>query len=237
MGACLGIDLAGLPHRETGIALLRHGRLELLSRAAIDDEILDFVAMAGPHPTVAINAPLTRPTGRCCLDDDCTCRHDPGTRSRQMERDLLHLRIPILATALIKVLARRGFALSATLHALGYQPLEVYPYATLRLLDLPAQGKRTALGRRRIHAALQPLIPGLDHPDASEHGLDAVVCAFTAQLWQQGRTIAVGDPLEGQMIIPDPSTSPSIAVRATQPVSAAPPLRHVAESPHPYITE
>ena len=237
LGACLGIDLASLPHRETGVALLRHGRLELLSRAAGDDEILAFVAMAGPHPTLAINAPLTRPTGRCCLDDDCPCRHDPGTRSRQLERDLLHVRIPILATALIKVLARRGFGLAATLHAHGYQPLEVYPYATLRLLDLPAQGKRTALGRRRIHAALQPLIPGLDHPDASEHGLDAVVCALTAQLWQQGRTIAVGDPLEGQMIIPDPSTSPSAAIRATQPVAAAPPLRRVAESPNPYITE
>ena len=238
-GACLGIDLAGLPHRETGIALLRHGRLELLSRAGGDDEILAFVAMAGPQPTLAINAPLTRPSGRCCLHDDCPCRHDPGTRSRQLERDLLHLRIPILATALIKVLARRGFVLAATLSQLGYHPLEVYPFATLRLLDLPAQGKRTALGRRRIHAALQPLIPGLDHPDASEHGLDAVVCALTAQLWQQGRTIAVGNPLEGQMIIPDPSTSPYAAPRTAEltPAAPAPPLRRVAESPKIYTAD
>lgn len=159
----------------------RHGWLELLSRVAIDDEIL--------------------------------------------------------ATALIKVLAHRGFALAATLHARRYQPLEVYPYATLRLLDLPAQGKRTALGWWRIHAALQLLIPGLDHPDASEHGLEAMVCALTAQLWQQGRTIAVGDPLEGQMIIPDPAISPYAAVRATQSAPVAPPLRRVAESPHPYTIE
>ena len=152
---------------------------------------------------------------------------------------MLHLCIPILATALVKVLARRGFTLASTLHALGYQPLEVYPFATLRLLDLPTQGKRTALGRRRIHAALQPLIPGLDHPHASEHGLDAVVCALTTRLWQQGRTIAVGDPLEGQMIIPDPSISPYTAPLAGQPAPATPPpiLRRVAESPEPYSTE
>src|SRR5579884_2015668 len=105
---CLGIDLAGVEHRETGAALLRDGRLELLTSASTDVEILELAARVGPNAIIAINAPLTLPRGRCCLDDDCRCRHDPGTRSRQVERDLLRLRVPILATALIKVLARRG---------------------------------------------------------------------------------------------------------------------------------
>src|SRR5205807_3242815 len=103
----------------------------------------------------------------------------------------------------IKVLARRGIALAAALRAAGWEPLEVYPYATLRLLGLPTAGKRSLLGRRRIHQALQPLVPGLDHPDASEHQLDAVVCAFTAHLWRQGLTRTVGAPDEGLMTIPD----------------------------------
>lgn len=133
---CLGTDLAGVEHRETGIALLRAGRLELLTRASTDAEILAIAAAAGPRAAIAINAPLNRPRGRCCLDDDCPCRDDPGTRSREAERELGRLRVPTLATALIKV-----------------------------------------LGRRRIHDALRPLVPGLDHPAASEHQLDAVVCA------------------------------------------------------------
>jgi predicted nuclease with RNAse H fold len=202
-GTCVGIDLAGVEYRETGIAILRGGRLELLTTAGDDAEILELARSAGRWGTVAINAPLTRPLGRCCLDDDCRCRTDPGTRSRQLERELARMGIPTLATALIKVLARRGARIAAALAELGYQPLEVYPFATLRLLGLPCQGKKTPAGRRRIHRALKPMVPGLNHPRASEHELDSVVCALTALLWRQGRTRTVGRPDEGLMIIPD----------------------------------
>jgi predicted nuclease with RNAse H fold len=204
--ACVGIDLAGVEHRETGVAVLRGGRLERLTSAGTDAEILALARLAGPGGTVAVNAPLTRPLGRCCLDDDCRCRHDPGTRSRQLERELGRMKIPTLATALIKVLARRGGRLAGALRGLGYEPLEVYPFATLRLLGLPTAGKKTPQGRRRIYRALRPLVPGLRHPRASEHQLDAVVCALTAQLWRQGRTRTVGLPEEGLMTIPDVGT-------------------------------
>ena len=225
---CLGVDLAGVEHRETGIALLQNDRLELLTTAAGDRDILACAALAGPAAVIAVNAPLTLPRGRCCLDDDCRCRHDPGTRSRQVERDLLHLGVPILATALIKVLARRGIRLAAKLRAAGWEPLEVYPYATLRLLGLPAGGKRTALGRRRIHQALQALVPGLDHPQASEHQLDAVVCAYTARLWSEGATRTVGTAEEGRMVIPI----------APRPETAAPQRpRRVAEAGAAYAVD
>jgi predicted nuclease with RNAse H fold len=198
----VGIDLAGVPHRETGVAVLRRGRLELLTSAGPDEAILELARLAGRWGTVAINAPLTRPLGRCCLDDDCPCRTDPGTRSRQLERELARMGVPALATALIKVLARRGERIAAALRAAGHEPLEVYPFATLRILGLPWRGKKTPAGRRKIHRALKPLVPGLDHPRASEHQLDAVVCALTAQLWRQGRTGTVGLPEEGLMTIP-----------------------------------
>ena len=204
----MGIDLAGVPHRETGVAILTRGRLELLTSADDDAEILDLARRAGRWGTVAINAPLTRPLGRCCLDDDCPCRQDPGTRSRQLERDLGRMGVPTLATALLKVLARRGARIAEALRELGYEPLEVYPFATLRLLGLPWRGKRTVAGRRRIYRALRPLVPGLRHPRASEHQLDAVVCALTAQLWREGRTRTVGLPEEGLMTIPDMSRLP-----------------------------
>jgi predicted nuclease with RNAse H fold len=86
--------------------------------------------------------------------------------------------------------------------------MEVYPYATLRLLGLPTAGKRTPEGRRRIHRALKRLVPGLNHPRASEHQLDAVVCALTAQLWREGRTRTVGLREEGLMTIPDVEKAP-----------------------------
>jgi uncharacterized protein len=202
-GICVGIDLAGVPYRETGVAILRGGRLEHLTSAGDDEEILSLAREAGRWGTVAINAPLTRPLGRCCLDDDCPCRIDPGTRSRQLERELARMGIPTLATALIKVLARRGERIATAVRDLGYEPQEVYPFATLRLLGLPHRGKKTPAGRRRIHRALKPLVPGLNHPRASEHQLDSVVCALTALLWRRGRTCTVGRPDEGVMIIPE----------------------------------
>lgn len=210
--ACVGIDLAGVEHRETGVAVLREGRLVKLTSAGSDAEILTLASLAGPGGTVAVNAPLTRPLGRCCWDDDCRCRHDPGTRSRQLERELARMKVPTLASALIKVLARRGHRLAAALRGLGYEPIEVYPFATLKLLDLPWRGKRTERGRRAIYRGLRPLVPGLRHPRATEHQLDAVVCALTAQLWRSGRTRTVGDPAEGLMVIP-----------AVAAASAAPP--------------
>ena len=203
--ASVGIDLAGVERRETGVAVLVDGRLELLTSAGPDAEVLSLAALAGPGGTVAINAPLTRPLGRCCLDDDCPCRTDPGTRSRQLERELIRMRVPTIATALLKVLARRGERIATSLRGVGCEPIEVYPYATLRLLGLPTAGKKTPEGRRRIRRALKPLVPGLDRQHASEHRLDAIACALTAQLWREGRTMAVGAADEGIMIIPDPT--------------------------------
>ena len=80
----------------------------------------------------------------------------------------------------------------------------------MRLLGLPTGGKRTLLGRRRIHQALQALVPGLDHPDASEHQLDAVVCAYTAGLWRQGRARPVGAADDGLMLVPDVAIAPAL---------------------------
>ncbi len=208
--ACVGIDLAGVEHRETGMAVLRDGRLERLTSAGSDAEILALALMAGPGGTVAVNAPLTRPRGRCCLDDDCPCRQDPGTRSRQLERELARMGVPALATALIKVLARRGGRIASALRGIGYEPIEVYPYATLRLLGLPTAGKKTEAGRKAIHRALKPWVPGLRHPRASEHQLDAVVCALTADLWRRGRARTVGLPDEGLMIIPNVDRPPGL---------------------------
>ena len=111
-------------------------------------------------------------------------------------------------------MARRGALVAFLLREAGFEPLEVYPFATLKLLGLPWERKKTPAGRRRIHRGLKPLVPGLRHPRASEHQLDAVACALTAQLWRQARTLDVGLPEEGLMTIPDVSRIASSRVPA-----------------------
>ena len=230
---CLGIDLAGVEHRETGVAIVEDDRLIHLGSIDTDAAILAVASTLPPDAAVAINAPLTLPVGRCCLDDACRCRHDPGTRSREIERELARGRIPTLATALIKVLARRGIRLADALRSAGRQPIEVYPFATLRLLGLPTTGKRSRVGRTVIQAALRPLVPGLDHPDASEHQLDAVVCALTARLWQLGRTRTVGRADEGLMVVPDVPYPTTPARRATLPRVAPATVDYELPEPRP----
>jgi predicted nuclease with RNAse H fold len=204
---CLGVDLAGLPTNPSGIAVLDRRRLMHLQSVETDEAIREIARSLGRRTVIAINAPLTLPSGRCCLDDDCRCRHDPGTRSREVERALARERVPTLATALIKVLARRGIALAESLRRDGFEVLETYPFATLRLLDLPATGKRSRAGRQRIGEAVSWFVPGLAGLDPSEHELDAVVCALTADLWLRGQCRLVGDPAEGQMVVPVARTS------------------------------
>ena len=203
----------------------------LLRSVDTDETIVSLAHSLGPRTVVAVNAPLTLPRGRCCLDDDCRCRHDPGTRSREIERALGRERVPTLATALIKVLARRGIALAARLRSHGFEVLESYPYATLRILGLPATGKRSKAGRQLIGDALAPLVPGLAGLDPTEHELDAVVCALTADLWLRGRCRLVGDPAEGLMVVPmrAPEPMPTPAVYAVPP-----PVRRAAEAPDAY---
>ena len=230
---CLGVDLAGVEHRETGVALTDGGRLVHLGSLDTDRAILALAAGLPAGAAIAINAPLSLPLGRCCLDDACHCRHDPGTRSREIERELARGRIPTLATALIKVLARRGIRLAEALRTAGRQPLEVYPFATLRLLGLPTTGKRSRVGRRIIQAALRPLVPGLDHPDATEHQLGAVVCALTARLWQQGRTRTVGRADEGLMVVPDLPYPATPTRRAELPPVAVAPVTYELPEPRP----
>ena len=236
--ACLGVDLAGLPSNPTGVAVVERGTLTLLRSIDTDDAIVALAHALGPRTVVAINAPLTLPRGRCCLDDDCRCRHDPGTRSRQVERTLARERVPTLATALIKVLARRGIGLAAHLRRLGFTVVESYPYATLRILGLPAGGKRSRAGRRLIADALAPLVPGLNGLDPTEHELDAVVCALTADLWLHGRCRLVGDPAEGQMVVPMVTPEQLVTRRPFEPPAAyavaAPAAKRAAEATAPY---
>ena len=79
--------------RRTGAPRDRHRcarrwPLTRLARPDRDDRYLSIARTLAPNVIVSINAPLTLPRGRCCLDDDCGCRHDPGTRSREVERQL-----------------------------------------------------------------------------------------------------------------------------------------------------
>jgi hypothetical protein len=106
--------------------------------------------------------------GRYCLEDGCRWRYEPGVRSRRLERQLRSLAVPVLATALIKILAGRGLRLVA-FRAAGCWRCTRSPHRAL--LGLPGKGKRIATG-----AATSTRRPGRWCRGSSEHEPDAVVC-------------------------------------------------------------
>ncbi len=78
-----GIDLAALPHNQTGVCLC-DGELFEPGTLYGDDDILRYLQEHKPR-IVAIDAPLTLPRGRCCFNDECC-----GTRKiRECDRRLI----------------------------------------------------------------------------------------------------------------------------------------------------
>ncbi|MFO0891582.1 MAG: hypothetical protein U0790_20865 [Isosphaeraceae bacterium] len=146
--------------------------------------IIGLARRAGRQGTVAINAPLTS-SGRCCLDDDCcrcrTVRHpQPPSSSATW---------PAWASPRWRRPSSRSWPgderIAEALHAVaGHEPLEVYPFATLRLLGLPWRRQEDPVrpGRRKIHRAAQATGTGLNHPRASEHQRRGL--CTTALLWR-----------------------------------------------------
>ena len=80
----LGIDLAGKAENPSGICILDDEKL-VTCTLFTDEEILSMVNETKPS-VILIDAPLSLPQGRCCLEKNCEC--SVGGHFRQAERDI-----------------------------------------------------------------------------------------------------------------------------------------------------
>jgi uncharacterized protein len=167
-----GIDLAALPHNQTGVCLC-DGELFEPGTLYGDDAILRYLQEHKPR-IVAIDAPLTLPRGRCCFNDECC-----GTRKiRECDRRLIargHRVFPP-GFSFMKQLTLRGKSLKDRLE--GYEVIEVHPRTTMRIL-----------GPREFPKA------------RTEHERDACAAALCAFLYAAGKCEVLGDD-EGVIVIP-----------------------------------
>jgi uncharacterized protein len=180
----IGIDLAGKEENPSGICVL-NGKNIQLSTLHDDDEILKEIKR--PDPTlIAIDAPLSLPQGRCCLEKDCECA--VGGHFRQAERDIRpYGRVLPLTFRGMKKLTFRGIALAALLRK-EFQVIETHPRTSQKMLGFK---DRSDLGRFFK-------LP----PAANEHELDACLAALTGYLYLQDCYLELGEPREGTIIIP-----------------------------------
>jgi predicted nuclease with RNAse H fold len=193
----VGLDLAGVEHRPSGFCVLMRKRVQTKLLYG-DAEILDEIINSCPG-LVAIDAPLSLPRGRCCLENDCICRG--RSHLRECDRAVRRLGIPIFALTLgsMRVLTIRGMRVRDRLEKEKIPVIETYPGGAQDLWGIPRQKDPMGLKKGLLGFGLDG---DIKRRKISCHELDAITCALVAQEHQSGCSLVLGDPDEGVMVLP-----------------------------------
>lgn len=162
----IGIDLAGKEENPTGICILCGDGVKLLTLHT-DQELISFVRKVNPS-LIAIDAPLSLPKGRCCLEKDCECA--VGGHFRKAEREIRpYGRVLPLTFRGMKMLTLRGIELGKALKK-EHMVIETHPRTNQKLL-----------GFKDLEKDLNEIY---DLPeDQSEHELDAILAAIVGCIY------------------------------------------------------
>jgi len=190
-----GIDLAGVPHRPTGLCILKG----LKAKTALlysDEEILNYIQNEKPD-LVAIDAPLSLPPGRKSIDERS------GTHFRPCDEELRRRKIPFFPITLgpMRGLTERGIRLRSLLEADGFRVVEVYPGGAQDIWSIP-RVKHSLSGLRE--GLIKLGISGL-MKECTGHELDAATGALVGLLFLQGKAEVYGDFKSGAIIMPPQS--------------------------------
>jgi len=190
----LGLDLAGVPSRPTGVCLLRGLKAQTFLLYS-DEEIRRWVMKESPD-LVTIDAPLTLPPGRKSIKDR------NGQHFRLCDLELRKRKIPFFPITLgpMRKLAERGISLRLYLEERGISVVEIYPGGAQDVLELP----RVKHNLSGLKEGLKGLgITGLKK-SLSPHELDAVTAAYVGLLFLKEKAEVYGDFSTGAIIMPFP---------------------------------
>ena len=204
----LGIDLSASTKKPSEFAVLDgQGTLCHLDRFSGFDELFRSLEVLKPS-LIAIDAPLALPLGLDCLEESHSCAPLLDQKGRTAEQELAKMHIGCFFTtkrSIIKGLIYRGIDLRRELVDLGYEVIEVYPYATKVILfgdKIPP--KNTVRGLAFLKERLSQVVGGLEpYMDGVNHdGCDALLAAYTACLHKGDRTDSLGEAQEGHIVVP-----------------------------------
>jgi len=204
----LGIDLTSAEAKPS--ACLGVDRQFKLIYAGFLQQDSDIVKVVSRHrfELVAIDAPLSLPEGLCCLEESCSCQPQAEGKGRSCERELAKEGIGLFRTtkkSIIKDMVYRGIRLKTELESIGYEVIEVYPYASkVRLFGRNIPKKTTPAGLTFLKQQISRLLPGISpYVDEFNHDMcDAAIAAYTAFLHSAGKTKLCGEVEEGTICLP-----------------------------------
>jgi len=180
----VGLDLAGVKSRPSGVCVLRDMKAET-SLVYSDDEVLKSIEVSEPE-IVAIDAPLSLPAGRESIEQRTK------VHLRECDKELLRRGIKFFPVTLgpMRKLTSRGISLKRTLETKRFKVIEVYPGGAQDILEIP----RKQRGLNRLRAGLKKVgVRGLNSR-MSDHELDAVTCALVGKLHLEGKSVTYGTP-------------------------------------------
>ncbi|MCX8201285.1 MAG: DUF429 domain-containing protein [Candidatus Caldarchaeum sp.] len=193
MAVFLGIDLAGVPSKPSGMALLTENLSAKTWLRYLDEEILSDVDSYKPL-VVGVDAPLGLPRGRESLEK----RGPPHFRVCDNELRRRGIKFFPITIGAMRTLTARGIKIANAIRTRNIPVYETYPGGIQDILGLP-----------RSHKNLKQLIKGLrklgikNIPEKiTGDEADAVTCAYAAYLWKKGLCEEIGIPEEGIMILP-----------------------------------
>ena len=188
----LGVDLAGVPHRPTGMCVLRDLKASTFLSYS-DAEILECAKKKKPD-LITIDAPLNLPPGRKTIEDR------NGEHYRVCDLELRKRKIPFFPITLgpMRGLTVRGIELRGELENRGFRTLEMYPGGAQDIWGIP-RARRDLEGLRK---GLQCLgIKGLKR-DISNHELDAATGALVGLHFLQDKAEVYGNFTDGAILMP-----------------------------------
>jgi predicted nuclease with RNAse H fold len=178
----VGLDLAGVESRPTGLCLLRDMKAQTYL-VYEDEEVLKKIERMRPE-VVAIDAPLSLPAGRESIEQRT------NVHLRECDKELLRRGIRFFPVTLgpMRKLTSRGISVRRTLEDKHFRVIEVYPGGAQDVLGIPRkqhglEGLRTGLEKAGVR--------GLNNR-MSDHELDAVTCALVGKLFLEGKSVTYG---------------------------------------------
>ncbi len=183
-----GVDLSATAKRETAVCVVRVGTSAEFFQVRTDDELLEVLTRASPR-FVAIDAPLTLPS--------------TGRGLRRCDAEVRRTGVPILPPAMgpMRMLSERGARVAGLLRERGMRVIEVYPRGVQRTLGLIGRGERpSSVVAQRIASLLGVGVA----EELSVDEIDALTCALVAFLHDVNKTVELGDPEEGTIVMPSP---------------------------------
>lgn len=205
----LGLNLRTTSkHASEVVVLSREGQLRFLGSFKEERELFKIAGNYQPQ-LIAIGAPITLPSGLCCLEKSCSCDFAaPHMKGRQLELELSKMTIGCFVTnksSIIRDLIYRGIGISKKLRVGGYNVIEVYPYASKVVLFGDSVPKKNAASSLPfLRERLAALIAGLEvvSDGLTQGACHAALNAYTGFLHKEKGTDILGNSKEGTLVIP-----------------------------------